>query len=88
LLCETKARLAVDHLPTVFALFHDVLMGVKVFTAGAAFELPQGETGVGKRFDHLECGAVAFGAGVLHQLFDKAEIGDLFFIEFPNGPFV
>lgn len=63
-------------------------MGVKVFTAGAAFELPQSETGVGIRFDHMKCGAIAFGAGVLHQLFDKAEIGDLLFIEFPDCPFV
>ena len=42
--------------------------------------------GVGERLDDQERGAFAIGAFVLHEFFDEAEIVDLFFVEFPDGP--
>ena len=42
--------------------------------------------GVGKGFNDTEGCAFAFGANVLHEFFDKAEIGDLLFVKFPDAP--
>jgi len=44
--------------------------------------------GVGERLDHQERCAFAFGAFVFHEFFDEAEIIDLLFVEFPDGPMV
>ena len=42
--------------------------------------------GVGKGFYDAEGCAFAFGADVLHEFFNKAEIGDLLFVKFPDAP--
>ena len=42
--------------------------------------------GVGKSFNDAKGGAFAFGADVLHEFFNKAEIGDLLFVKFPDAP--
>ena len=40
--------------------------------------------GVGKGFNDAEGGAFTIGADVLHEFFDKAEIGNLLFVKFPD----
>ena len=42
--------------------------------------------GVGERLDDQERRAFAFGAFVFHEFFDKAEVIDLLFVEFPDSP--
>ena len=40
--------------------------------------------GVGERLDHQERCAFTVGAFVFHEFFDKAEVIDLLFVEFPD----
>ena len=42
--------------------------------------------GVGERLDDQERGAFATCAFVLHEFFDEAEVINLLFVEFPDGP--
>jgi hypothetical protein len=41
---------------------------------------------VWKGFDNAEGGAFTAWANVFHEFFDEAEVIDLLFVEFPNGP--
>jgi len=65
---QAQAAFTANHLPTVFVLVHDVFMSEEVFTAFPALELPQGVIFTRVGFDDAKRGAVAVGAGVLHQL--------------------
>jgi len=88
LLNQAQAILAIDLLPTVFPLIHDVLMGVKIFTTAATFKLSQGVASVGIRFHDLERCAFTFRANVFHELFKEAKVINLIVVKFPNSPFV
>jgi hypothetical protein len=65
---EPKLVGVVDALPTVFVLFHDVLMREDVVAACTAFEVPQGVILTGIGLDNSKVIAGAFRAFGVHRL--------------------
>lgn len=65
---QDEPRFAIDALPTIFVLIHDVFMREHVGLAFEALEMPECVILAGVGFDHLEAVMAAGGTDVFHAL--------------------